>query len=75
MRYARGSTAWLLLELQPEVLARALQPFPLPVRSLDAVHLATMDFPRVHGQTLVLTTYDQRLAAAAQTLGFPLARV
>jgi len=30
--------AWL--ELHPKVLERALQPFPTPVRTLDALHLA-----------------------------------
>ena len=37
-----GST-WLL-ELVPDVLARALEPFPTPVRTLDALHLATAEF-------------------------------
>ena len=64
-----------LLELSARVLARALLPFPLPVRTLDALHLATMDFLRDQGQTLVVATYDQRLAAAAMALGFPLAEV
>ena len=64
-----------LLELSARVLARALLPFPLPVRTLDALHLATMDFLRGQGQTLELATYDQRLATAAKALGFPLAEV
>jgi predicted nucleic acid-binding protein len=59
-----------LVELEAAVLARALQPFPLPVRTLDALHLATMHFLRSEGQTLQLATYDQRLAAAAVGLGF-----
>ena len=61
-----------LLEMTPRVLARALLPFPQPVRTLDALHLATMDFLRGEGQTVALATYDQRLAAAAKMLGFPL---
>ena len=64
-----------LLELSPRVLARALLPFPQPVRTLDALHLATMDFLRVQGQAIELATYDRRLAAAAKTLGFALTRV
>jgi predicted nucleic acid-binding protein len=64
-----------LLELAPQVLARALMPFPLPVRTLDALHLATMDFLRTQGQTLELATYDQRLATAGRALGFPLAEL
>ena len=38
-----------LVELTPIVLTRALDPFPLPVRTLDALHLATMEFLRHHG--------------------------
>jgi predicted nucleic acid-binding protein len=64
-----------LLELQPHILIRALQPFPQPVRTLDAFHLASMEFLRSQGQALQLATYDRRLAEAAQTLGFPLAQV
>ena len=64
-----------LLELAPEVLARAMLPFPLPVRTLDALHLATMDFLRAHGQTLQLASYDQRLCTAALALGFASAAI
>lgn len=59
-----------LLELSARVLSRALAPFPLTVRTLDALHLATMAFLRGQGQTVELATYDQRLAAAAKALGF-----
>lgn len=61
-----------LVELVPAVLVRALQPFPTPVRTLDAMHLATMDFLRNQSQTIVLASYDQRLATAAAALGFSL---
>ena len=61
-----------LLEMSPRVLGRALLPFPLPVRALDALHLATMDFLHGQGQTIELATYDHRLAVAAKMLGFPL---
>lgn len=62
-----------LLELSTTVLARALQPFAQPVRTLDALHLATMEFLRGQGLVVSLATYDQRLAAAALALGFLLA--
>jgi len=39
-----------LLELAPLVLARALDPFPVPVRTLDALHLASCRFLRDRGQ-------------------------
>ena len=62
-----------LIELAPPVLARALEPFPLPVRTLDALHLASIEFLRERGQDVELATYDDRLAAAAQKLGIKLA--
>jgi predicted nucleic acid-binding protein len=64
-----------LLELTPHVLARALRPFPLPVRTLDALHLASVEFVRTRDQSVALATYDDRLAAAARALGIPLATV
>ncbi|MDB5512927.1 MAG: hypothetical protein JWR08_2410 [Enterovirga sp.] len=51
-------------------LLRALRPFPLPVRTLDGLHLATMDHLRGRGIPLTLASYDVRLLAAAEALGF-----
>jgi len=64
-----------LIELAPPILARALDPYPTPVRTLDALHLAAIEFLRARGQTVDLATYDERLLAAARALGiaaFPL---
>lgn len=61
-----------LLELAPPVLSRALEPFPVPVRTLDALHLASLEFLRSRGQTVELASYDDRLLAAARALGVPL---
>jgi hypothetical protein len=58
-----------LLELAAPVLARALEPFPMPVRTLDAFHLASLEFLRSHGQTVRLASYDERLLSAARRLG------
>ena len=62
-----------LIEMRGPVLARALQPFPVTVRTLDALHLATMDSLRRHGRTLELASYDGRLLAAARALGIAIA--
>ena len=62
-----------LLDLTPDVLARALQPFPVQVRTLDGLHLATMVYARGHGQTIEVATYDLRLAQVATALGCPIA--
>ncbi|MBA3797396.1 MAG: PIN domain-containing protein [Chloroflexi bacterium] len=64
-----------ILELAPAVLARALDPFPTPVRTLDALHLASIEFLRGMGQRPTLATYDQRLSEAAIALDIPLASV
>jgi hypothetical protein len=59
-----------LIEMAPPVLARALEPFPTPVRPLDTLHLASMEFLRSNGQTVQLASYDRRLAAAARSMEF-----
>jgi predicted nucleic acid-binding protein len=58
-----------LLELSPLVLARAVEPFPVPVRTLDALHLASMMLLKDRGEPITLATYDDRLARAATALG------
>lgn len=57
-----------ILELAPPVLVRALEPFPRIVRTLDALHLASMEFLRAQGQTLKLASYDERLLTVARDL-------
>lgn len=57
------------LELSRPVLARALEPFSKPVRTLDALHLASMDFLRRQGQDVRLASYDERLVMAAKAIG------
>jgi hypothetical protein len=37
-------------------LARAQEPFPVAVRTLDALHLATMEFLRNQGESVTLAT-------------------
>ena len=61
-----------LVELSPPVLTRALEPFPKPVRTLDALHLASMEFLQRHGQAVTLASYDSRLNDAARALRFPI---
>ncbi len=63
-----------LLELSPTVLARAREPFPLPVRTLDALHLASADFLRAQMQRVEIASYDDRLSHAARRMGFSLSR-
>ncbi|MFL5800116.1 MAG: PIN domain-containing protein [Actinomycetota bacterium] len=60
------------LELSPPVLAWALDPLPLPVRTLDALHLSTIEYLRNRGQQVELASYDRRMSGAAEALGIPL---
>jgi hypothetical protein len=62
-----------LIEMTAVVLARAMEPFPTPIRTLDALHLSTIDFVRNRRETIELASYDNRLLAAAQALGIPIA--
>jgi hypothetical protein len=58
-----------MIEMVGPVLARTLQPFPVPVRILDAIHLAAIEFVRAQKQSVQLASYDERLLAAARVLG------
>ena len=58
-----------LTEMSDAALARALEPFSVAVRTFDALHLATMEFLRNHGESVMLASYDNRLLTAAQALG------
>ncbi len=60
-----------LLELSPVILTRALSAFPVPVRTLDALHLASLDYLREQRQSVELATYDRRMAEAARAMGIP----
>jgi predicted nucleic acid-binding protein len=57
-----------LIELTPVVLARALMPFPVSVRTLDALHLATIEFLRGRHYEITLASFDERLLKAAQAI-------
>ncbi len=59
----------VLFDLRADILDRALRPFPIPVRTLDSLHLATADYLRNQGQEIVLASYDKRMLAAAAALG------
>jgi predicted nucleic acid-binding protein len=64
----------VFVELTPAVLARALEPFPIAVRTLDSLHLATMNYLRGEGQDIEFASFDERLLAAASALGIAIHR-
>lgn len=66
----RTRAPWLAMGVSEEVLARAGRPFPVePVRTLDAIHLATaLAFTRAFPD-LRLLVLDRRVAVNAEALG------
>ena len=59
-----------LVLVQRTVLSRASEPFPTPLATLDALHLATALVWRDRMQhDLVMATHDQELALAARSFG------
>jgi hypothetical protein len=61
--------------MHPDVLRRATLPFPTPVRTLDALHLASLIFLIERGCDLELATYDARLEGAASAMDIPIAAI
>lgn len=63
------------LEMTPLVLARALEPFPavsVPLRTLDALHLASCMYLMNNYLPVSLASYDRRMSAAARAMEIPL---
>lgn len=59
-----------LVQVAPEVLRRAADPFPTPLGTLDAVHLATaLAWRETRGVPVVLATHDAELGVAAAACG------
>lgn len=66
----RESAKWTLFELTGSISDRAGEPFPIePVRSLDAIHLATaLETQEIYPDLGVLT-FDQRIIDNLVPLG------
>ncbi len=68
---AQAASRWALLEMSPDVASRAEQAFPVePVRTLDAVHLASALLLRQVIPDLVMVSTDTRIRDNASQLGF-----
>lgn len=60
-----------LVLLRPAVLSRASEPMPMPVGTLDGIHLATALVWRDRvGSLPQMVTHDAALGAAARAFGF-----
>lgn len=68
-----AAARWNVLRLGPEIIERARQPFPgEPIRTLDALHLASALMARAAVAGIELLSLDDRIRAAARQLGFRL---
>jgi predicted nucleic acid-binding protein len=75
-RLAAVSTRWTLLALEEEISERARRPFPIePVRTLDAIHLASALAARKAVSDVAVLSLDDRIRKTAGRLGFPLSPV
>jgi predicted nucleic acid-binding protein len=69
--FAQAVSTWAILELADDVARRAEEGFPSePVRTLDAIHLASALFLRQSFPDLVILTADERVRVNAAQLGF-----
>jgi predicted nucleic acid-binding protein len=68
------SAYWTLLRIEGEVLERARRAFPVePVRTLDALHLASLLIVRSIFADAEVLSFDERIRGNATALGFQLA--
>jgi predicted nucleic acid-binding protein len=72
-RLAKAVVSWNLLRLDAEVNERACRPFPAePLRTLDALHLASALTARAALPSLAILSLDSRVRESGGELGFPL---
>lgn len=70
---ATAAAHWHVLRLGPEVVDRARQPFPGdPLRTLDAIHLASVLVARSAVAGLKLLSLDERIRSVGTKLGLAL---
>jgi predicted nucleic acid-binding protein len=70
--FAQAVSTWAILEVTEDVARTAEDKFPNePVRTLDAIHLASALFLRQSFPDLVIVSVDDRVRSNAALLGFP----
>jgi len=70
-RLVSASAHWNLLRLDEETVERARRPFPYePIRTLDALHLASALVVRSAVDDLSLLSLDERVRSNGERLGF-----
>jgi predicted nucleic acid-binding protein len=72
-RLNHAAAHWTLLALDAAVIERARRPFPRePIRTLDALHMASALVARAAVPNTTLLALDHRIRACAHQLGFAL---
>ena len=72
--YGAASQHWHLYAVSEPVLAKVRQPFPRePVRTLDAIHLATALVHAAEVGAPIVLSVDRQIRANAQALGLTVA--
>lgn len=70
---ARAAARWAVFEISPDVAERAGASFPVePVRTLDAIHLASLLILRESLPELTLLSTDDRVRQNCDLLGLPM---
>lgn len=69
--FAQAASTWAVCEIIHDIAQRAEESFPAePVRTLDAIHLASALFLRQALPDLVFLSRDERVQSNARALGF-----
>lgn len=59
-----------MVDVTRTVLRRTAEPFPTPLGTLDAIHLATaLAWREASGEALTMATHDKALGMAARAVG------
>jgi predicted nucleic acid-binding protein len=67
---SHAASRWHVLRINPEIVQRARRPFPFePVRTLDAIHLASALVARSAVAGLAVLSLDERVRRAALGMG------
>ncbi|MEJ1969927.1 MAG: type II toxin-antitoxin system VapC family toxin [Rhizomicrobium sp.] len=70
---ANEASGWIILRLAPSIVARARQAFPgEPIRSLDALHVASALEAKAQFYDVALLSLDDRVRRVGYSLGFSL---
>lgn len=69
-QFQSATNNWTLIRIGPPIIERARQPFPGdPIRTLDALHLATALAAAETAGDLAVLSLDRRVRGAARALG------